>query len=292
MSFGQELTREMVSFQFWERDSDFDHRIDHMTLQLTFKPPQGYVLNNFNLFLEFYAKLNVSKNTLPFTLSMNYSEQYPSDFVYFQRQCHLQIPAALLFQQTKVPSHFRGGEIFIESHLKLVQRTGFHCPFFLRQIKSHFYHSIIPENSTNIRDYEMIAIRKKLKNNPAYMNVDQSPVTHWNRIPSSDIVLNIELNIDEVESRYHTSFWQRLGQIWIHYLSIFLVVAYLMEKLKSYIFSRQMIRAWEIIPWKKIYWSEEQNENASEQIQHILMMQRQTIRTLGCPMTVFRPLRR
>lgn len=46
--------------QFWEKDSDFDHRTDHMTLQLTFKPPQGYQLNNFNLFLEFYAKLNVS----------------------------------------------------------------------------------------------------------------------------------------------------------------------------------------------------------------------------------------
>lgn len=41
-------------------DSDFDHHIDHMTLQLTFKPPQGYVLNNFNLFLEFDAKLTVS----------------------------------------------------------------------------------------------------------------------------------------------------------------------------------------------------------------------------------------
>lgn len=154
----------------------------------------------------------------------------------------------------QVPSNFRTGEIFIESNLKLVQRTGFHCPFFLRQIKSHFYHTIIPENSTNIRDYEMAAIRRNLKNNPAYMSVDQSNiVTHWNRIPSSDIVLNIDLHIDEVGSRYHTSFWQRLGQIWIYYLSIFLVCAYLMEKLKSYIFSRQMIRIWEIIPWKKIY---------------------------------------
>lgn len=33
-----------------------------MTLQLTFKPPQGYSLTNFNLFLEFFAKFDVSIN--------------------------------------------------------------------------------------------------------------------------------------------------------------------------------------------------------------------------------------
>lgn len=194
----------------------------------------------------------------------------------------------------QVPSNFRSGEIFIESDLALVQRTGFHCPFFLRQIKSHFYHTIISENSTNIRDYEMATIRKKLRNNPAYMTVSKSPITYWNRIPANDIVLNIDLHIDEVESRYHTSFWQRLGQIWIYYLSIFLVCAYLMEKLKTYMFSRQMIRAWEIIPWKKIYWLDGSNEheNASEHIQRILMTQNRTIRTLSYPMTVLRLLRR
>lgn len=65
-----------------------------------------------------------------------------------------------------------------------------------------------------------------------------------------------------------------------------------MEKLKSYIFSRQMIRAWEIIPWKKIYWLDEDNENPTEQIQHILMVQKQTIKSISCPMTVLKPFRR
>ncbi|XP_031623184.1 transmembrane protein 231 isoform X2 [Contarinia nasturtii] len=218
---------ECSMIKFWERDSDFDYRSDQMTLQLTFNPPKGYVLDNFNLYLEFDAKFN--------------------------RQCHLQIPAAVILQQMQVPSNFRTGEIYMESHLKLIQRTGFHCPFFLRHLKSHFYHDIIPENSTIIRDYEMVNIRKKLKNNPAYMTVDQMPVIHWNRIPSNDVTLNIDVHIDEMSGRYRTSFWQQLGQIWIIYLSIFLVCAYLMEKLKNYIFSRQMIRAWEIIPWKKIY---------------------------------------
>lgn len=152
----------------------------------------------------------------------------------------------------QVPSDFRSGNIQVEADLNLVQRTGFYCPFFLRQIKSHFYHSIISENSTNIRDYDIASIRRKLKNNPAFMTAIPS-ATYWNRRPTGDITMSIDLFIDEVESRYHTSVWQRLGQIWIYYLSIFLVCAYGMEKLKTYLFSRQMIRAWEIIPWKKIY---------------------------------------
>lgn len=152
----------------------------------------------------------------------------------------------------QVPLFFRSGEIQIEADLNFVQRTGFYCPYFLRQIKSHFYHSIVPENSTNIQDYEIVNIRRKLKNNPAFMAINPA-TTYWRRRPTGDIVLTVSLSIDEVESRYHTSLWQRLGQIWIYYLSIFLVCAYGMEKLKSYIFSRQMIRAWEIIPWKKIY---------------------------------------
>lgn len=152
----------------------------------------------------------------------------------------------------QVPFDFHSGDIQMEADLHLVQRTGFYCPFWLRQIKSHFYHSIISENSTNIRDYEIAAIRRKLKNNPAFMTANPA-ATYWHRRPTGDMKITINLFIDEVESRYHTSFWQRLGQIWIYYLSIFLVCAYSMEKLKSYIFSRQMIQAWEIIPWKKIY---------------------------------------
>lgn len=153
----------------------------------------------------------------------------------------------------QAPANFHGGEIYIEAELKLIQRTGFYCPFFLRQIKSHFYHTLIPENATNVREYEVGSIRKKLHNNPAYISNEQFATAYWNPEPSNNIILNIDIKIDETISRYHTSFWQRLGQIWIHYFSIFLVCAYAIEKLKHYVFSKQLIRAWEIIPWKKIY---------------------------------------
>lgn len=121
-------------------------------------------------------------------------------------------------------------------------------------MKSHFYHTLIPENATNIRDYEMNMIRKKLFNNPAHISNDQSaPSITWNPEPSNNIFLNIDLRVDETISRYRTSFWQRLGQIWVHYFSLFLACAYAMEKLRQYVFSKQIVRAWEIVPWKKVY---------------------------------------
>lgn len=169
-----------------------------------------------------------------------------------QRQCHLQIPTAVILQQIQIPANFQSGEIFIDGQLKLEQRVGFYCPFFLRNIKSHFFHNILPENSTHIDDYTLPSIRKRLHNNPAYMNFDAQTL-HWNRLQNDEITLIINLNVDELITRYHVSYWQNLGQIWIQYLSIFIVILYAIDKLKNYIFTEQIIKAWEIIPWKKIY---------------------------------------
>lgn len=261
-----------------------------MSLQLAFTSPQGYAINNFNLFLEFHSMLTVSLAWLPNLLrllSFAFTGFFFAIWSFFtklartlihsniffvpitdislpQKQCRLQIPAALLLQQFQIPADFTGGEINLDTKLVLVQRTGFHCPFFLRHIQTHFHHNILNENSTNIRDYELPTIRRTLQINPAYLTNDQAPIVYWHRKPSTDIIINVHITIDEQMSRYNMSYWQQHGQIWIHYLALFLVCAWAMDKLKSYMFSRQLIRAWEIIPWKKIYWY--------EQIKHILMV--------------------
>lgn len=104
-----------------------------------------------------------------------------------------------------------------------------------------------------MRDFELSQIRRKLHNNPAYITNEQAPVVYWKRKPSNNVVLNVHITIDEQMGRYNMSYWQRVGQIWIHYVALLLIFAWCMDKLKSYMFSRQLIRAWEIIPWKKIY---------------------------------------
>lgn len=156
-------------------------------------------------------------------------------------------------EQIQVPLNFIDGNIILDTTLDLKQKIGFYCPFFLRSIKSHLNPNILLNNSTNVEDYELKTIRKHLVNNPAYMIVESSPTVHVNRLQSKGITITIDMDIVETISRYNSSFWQRLGTIWIQYLSIFIIIWKLIDITKDYIFTHQLVNAWEIIPWKKMY---------------------------------------
>lgn len=140
----------------------------------------------------------------------------------------------------------------MEGRIKMNQKLGFYCPFFLHHKKTHFFYTLVPENSTDIEDFDHSNIQQRLTNNPAYITYEKTSKS-WNRHQNDITVLNIVLNVEEVMTRYHKTFWQRVGFIWIEYLSILIVFCYTLDKLKSYLFSEQIIRAWEIIPWKKLY---------------------------------------
>lgn len=137
--------------------------------------------------------------------------------------------------------------------MDLHQSGTFHCPFFLRKYKSRFSRNLVPENSTDIRDFNFNVIREQIVNrNPGYLLFEKTNV-YWNRHQQNTIVINIVIHIGELESLYHTSFWQKLGRLWIQYLSVFVVFWYVIDKLKYYMFTQQKIKAWELVPWKKMY---------------------------------------
>lgn len=92
-----------------------------------------------------------------------------------------------------------------------------------------------------------------MMDNPAYLTIDSSPVVRFNRLNAPGVTITVGLDIDETISRYDSSYWQRLGIFWIQYLSIFIVVWKLVDLMKNYMFTTQMVNAWEIIPWKKIH---------------------------------------
>lgn len=162
-------------------------------------------------------------------------------------------------QQQPVPENFHTGEITIEGQLKLHQLATFHCPFFLRNIKSHFFHSLIPENTTDIRDYDFRTIRRQIVNNPGYMMFDKTN-EFWNQHQQNQIIINVIIHIGESKSIYHSTFWQKLGRLWLQYLSIFVIFWYAADRLKNYMFTTQMIRAWALLPWKQsIDWGIETN---------------------------------
>lgn len=198
------------------------------------------------------------------TIQMTYEPVSHTEFTYLslylgiealvkKHHCALQLPAAIVIPRLVVPTNSESGELTIEGRMELYQRTAFICPFFMRNRKSHFYPNVIPINSTSIKDYEMRQILLKLRQNVGYLQFEQKDL-HWN-MNGGDGKIRITLNIDigEMAARYRTSFWQNVSHIWMQYVSLLIVFVFLIDKLKSWMFGRQMIRAWETIPWKKLY---------------------------------------
>lgn len=75
----------------------------------------------------------------------------------------------------------------------------------------------------------------------------------WNRHQDDIIIVNITMHVQEITAHYYNSFWHTVGIIWIQYLSILILFCYVLDKMKTYIFSKQIIKTWKIIPWKKVY---------------------------------------
>lgn len=151
-----------------------------------------------------------------------------------------------------MPPNFRSGQITLAGKLNLEQKSSFFCPYFMRNVKSNFYFELIPSNSTNIRDYEITTIQKRLASNVGFMKFEQTNAI-WDRSADDEVRINLSVDIGEVNTRFHTTFWQKLMSFWTEYLAVLVVFVFLFNKLKFYMFSRRLLRAWEIIPWKKIY---------------------------------------
>ncbi|KAJ6623777.1 Transmembrane protein [Pseudolycoriella hygida] len=212
-----------------------------------------------------YWKEDFDRNNVPDRLhfqfvyeSTNEKLTYLSMFIeldaYIENHhCKLHVPAAVIISKELLPPNFLSGEISFEGKLKLEQKSSFHCPYFMRKVKSNFYYELIPTNSTHIHDYEVTQIRKKLANNVGFIQFEKTN-THWDRRSEDDkVVINLSVDIGEVKSRFHLTFWQKLLSFWTKYLAVLVIFVYFVSKFKFYLFSRRILRAWQIIPWQKIH---------------------------------------
>lgn len=53
--------------------------------------------------------------------------------------------------------------------------------------------------------------------------------------------------------RFETPVWHKIFQVWIKFISLYVLFFCAAKKLKDYAYGHYWIRAWEVIPWKKIY---------------------------------------
>lgn len=226
----------MFFAQFWTSDHDYNRIPDKLTFQFTLAIP-SIDITNLDLYLGLESHLNDSTH------------------------CHFKIPSAIIVRrQLNVPAA-DGQQLIIAGHLVLKQKFAFHCPFFMRDQRSHFYTDLVPPPlDANLRDYRMRNIQNRLRDNVGYLELEIDDIYWTQAATTSDAVgadrrtqISVLVDVGEVSVRYRTTIWQMVHIFWVYYVSVVLVFMAIIDRLKNWMFRRQLIRAWEIVPWKKLY---------------------------------------
>lgn len=53
--------------------------------------------------------------------------------------------------------------------------------------------------------------------------------------------------------RFETPIWHKIFNVWVKFISLYVLSFFAAKKIKDYAYGNYWIRAWEVIPWKKIY---------------------------------------
>ncbi|XP_058447887.1 transmembrane protein 231 [Malaya genurostris] len=216
-------------------DSNMDGKTDKLTVSVSYSLPEG---SEGIVFYTFYFFLDAQLKT----------------------GCHFTVPAIISLSKISPPVRpFTSGTIHHLGHLKSSQSAALQCPFFMRNIKSHFNHNYIPNgNFTSVEQFLPELILEKIEtSNAAHFLFDQQR-NHWKRDGSGEVTIQVELLIGGEDScrtaiLYKTSLWQRAAQFWVQYCSLLLVFLWIGEKLKDWLFENFTLRAMEVVPWKDKY---------------------------------------
>ncbi|XP_028894542.2 uncharacterized protein LOC105209716 [Zeugodacus cucurbitae] len=223
-----ELGQSCEGIKYWTDDFDHDGTIDRAHFQQQLESLPGRI-KSINLAILFEAKL--------------------------KHKCSLSPPALLTYHNV-IPSGMQlsTGTILLKAELKLKQYIEFTCPFPGRNTKTQFLPVKFNSNSShvNMNDFQIQNLLEQLKRNPAYFQLSEQE-TYFRRESGNTLRIQLDLDVLQVPARYHLSVWERLGQFWLYFASFFGISFYIMNKVKDYLFGQHIIRAWEVIPWKKLY---------------------------------------
>lgn len=125
----------------------------------------------------------------------------------------------------------------------------FNCPLLFHHQETLFH----PLNLTSqlAKDYTAISIQNRIQRNPGYF--------HFERVNSfldpdlDSNTLTFHLKVPELMIRYEIPVWQKMFQLWVKFVSLYIIFYWAAQKVKNFAYGKYWVRAWEVIPWKKIY---------------------------------------
>uniref|UniRef100_A0A182QPY4 Transmembrane protein 231 n=1 Tax=Anopheles farauti TaxID=69004 RepID=A0A182QPY4_9DIPT len=215
-------------------DSDLDHVLDHLTVEIGFNPPTtGSRLSYYTFY--FFLEATVSS------------------------QCHFNVPAFICLNKVASPTRsFESGTIAHRGFMQAKQTATLQCPFFMRHQKSHFNDRYYPNENTTLDGFQPDVIRTKIQSaNPVYYAYNAEHI-YWTKDDTGSIRVQIDISIGGAESHdtallYRTSLWWKLCQFWSSYFPLLIVSLWLANKIKQYLFEHFYLRAVEVVPWKEKY---------------------------------------
>lgn len=211
----------MNYFQFWSEDFDFDGVMDnaHFELQI---PSLNEKLEKFYLVLFFEAVFN--------------------------EKCIFSPESILL-----VEHNFRcdGNEkVIVKGNIALVQKNAFHCPIFGEITHPFHRNEILSINETNIEEFSLENIRKNIKLNEGYIEMQSKEVYSKKNSENGHMSIEVEFDIGQLPVRYQVGPWEHIGLSWLYFASFFGLSVYICNRIKDFLFSKHWVNSWEIIPWK------------------------------------------
>lgn len=198
-----------------EKDDNFDGIPDWIEFQVSFSTHFNYGIKSLALVLFLDSRLE-------------------------QHHCPFQVPSAVIIKKTFV-NNLNDRNIVIRGSLQPNQKQALVCPFFLRNVKSHFFHEKLDANQTDLEEFKIARIQENLERNPMHFQFYETS-TDFKDFDDKTTV-KIKIFIPETATRYKKTFWQLVNDIWINYIAIFIVTFAVCNFLLNHLFEKRWLMA-------------------------------------------------
>lgn len=210
----QEKNSNCAKVKIMERDVNFDGIPDEIQFTLGFETTFGYGVKSLSLVMFLDARL--------------------------AHQCQFKVPSAVVINKKLFPNNLNDRHIVITGSLQNDQSQALVCPFFLRNVKTHFFDNNLVRNETNLEKLSISAIKDNLERNPMHFHFQESS-TDFKDLDSEMSSITIKLKIPEVAVRYKKTFWRALNDVWINYLAIFVVTFFACNFLLTHLYENRIL---------------------------------------------------
>lgn len=199
-----------------EKDLNFDGMVDEIHFAFIFNSKYNYGIKSSSIVLFLDARID--------------------------EQCKFRIPSTVIIKNKHFMNNANNREIIITGSLQPKQIQPLQCPFFMRNVRSHFFYENVNENGTKFEDFKIEKIEENLVRNPMHFRfVEES--TDFGSLNKDETTLKIKLIIPQVAIRYNKTFWQKMNDIWINYIAVCILTFFLGKMILGFLFENRHLMA-------------------------------------------------